>query len=173
MLEQKHSHIQTKIAESHQVSKNSLENKNKGDSASAITQQKADDLDYTRNLISSRQEKLQLLTIVPKTRKRKVCKYFGVNPYTVKQARELLNLNRILIKPSSKRGKTIADEVVFCNNNYSRLIPGEKDFFRVQKNIHEQKHLSLCNLSELYSNFKQDFPEVKIYFSKFCSLRAK
>ena len=71
MLEQKHSHIQTKIAESRQVSKNSLENKNKGDSASAITQQKADDLDYIRNLISSRQEKLQLLTIVPKTRKKK------------------------------------------------------------------------------------------------------
>ena len=119
VLEQKHSHIQTKIAESLQVSKNSLKNNNKEESVYAITQQKADDFDYLMNLIkekiniSSHQEKLQLLTLVPKTWEiRKVCEYFGVNPYTVKQARELSSLNGILTKPSPKRGKTIADEVV-------------------------------------------------------------
>ena len=102
-----------------------------------------------------------------------------MNPYTVKQDRELLSLNGILTKPSPKSGKTIADEVVdavkqfFCNDNYSRLMPGKKDFVSVQKNIHEQKHLLLCNLSELYSNFKQDFPKVKFSFPKFCSLRPK
>ena len=67
MLEQKHSHIQTEIAESLQVSKNNLENNNKEESVSAIIQQKADDFDHLMNLIkekmniSSRQEKLQLL----------------------------------------------------------------------------------------------------------------
>ena len=102
-----------------------------------------------------------------------------MNPYTVKQDRELLSLNGILTKPSPKSGKTIADEVVdavkqfFCNDNYSRLMRGKKDFVSVQKNIHEQKCLLLCYLSELYSNFKQDFPKVKIYFTKFCSLRPK
>ena len=64
-LEQKYSHIQTKTTESLLVSKNSLENNNKGESVSDITQQKADDFDYLMNLIkekmniSSRQERLQ------------------------------------------------------------------------------------------------------------------
>ena len=52
-------------------------------------------------------------------------------------------------------------------------MPGKKYYVSVQKNIHEQKHLLLCNLSELYSNFKQGFPKVKISFSRFCSLRPK
>ena len=60
-----------------------------------------------------------------------------------------------------------------CNDNYSRLTPGKKDFVSVEKNIHEQKRLLLCNLSELYYNFKQDFPEVKISFFKFCSFTQK
>ena len=114
------------------MSKNSFENNNKGKSVSAITQQKADDFDYLIN-ISPQQMKLQLLTLVPKTWEiRRVCEYFGRNPYTVKQTREILSLNRILTKPSPKRGKTIADEVVdiakqfFSNDNYSRLMPGKK-----------------------------------------------
>ena len=78
------------------MSKNSLKNNNKEESVYAITQQKADDFDYLMNLIkkkiniSSWQDKLQMLTLVPKTwEMRKVCEYFGVNPYTVKQASEL------------------------------------------------------------------------------------
>ena len=67
VLEQKHSHIQTEIAESLQVSENNLENNNKEEFVSAITQQKADDFDHLMNLIKekmniySQQEKLQLL----------------------------------------------------------------------------------------------------------------
>ena len=52
-------------------------------------------------------------------------------------------------------------------------MPGKKDFVSVQKNINEQTHLLLRNLSDFYSNFKQDFPKAKISFSKFCSLRPK
>ena len=76
-LEQKHSHIQTKIAESLQVSKNR-------ESVSAITQQKADDFDYLMNLYKekmniSRQGKLQLSTLVPKTKGiRKVGEYLVI-----------------------------------------------------------------------------------------------
>ena len=55
-LEQKYSHIQTKIAESFQVSKNSLENNNKEESVSAITQQKVDDFDYLMNLIKEKMD---------------------------------------------------------------------------------------------------------------------
>ena len=48
-----------------------------------------------------------------------------------------------------------------------------KKFLNVQKNIQKQKRLLLDNFPERYSNFKQDFPEVKTYFFKFCSLRPK
>ena len=34
-----------------------------------------------------------------------------------------------------------------------------------------QKHLLLCNLEELYSAFKEKYPNAKIAVSKFCELR--
>ena len=39
--------------------------------------------------------------------------------------------------------------------------------------MNTQKRLILCNLKELYSSFKQEYPDIKIGFSKFCSLRPK
>ena len=111
------------------MSKNNLENNNKGESVSAITQQKADDFDYPLNLIkekmniTSLQEKFQLLTLPPETWEiRRVREHFGVNPYTVKQNRELLNLNQILAKLSPKRGKTIPDEVADVVKHFFVMI---------------------------------------------------
>ena len=39
--------------------------------------------------------------------------------------------------------------------------------------MHTQKRLLLCDLKELYSAFKLQHPNIKIGFSKFCSLRSK
>ena len=36
-----------------------------------------------------------------------------------------------------------------------------------------QKRLILCNLKELYEAFKSAYPQLKVGFSKFCSLRPK
>ena len=55
----------------------------------------------------------------------------------------------------------------------SRLMPGKKDFISIKKNVHKQKRLVLSNLKELYSSFKTQHPEIKIGFSKFCSLRPR
>ena len=52
-------------------------------------------------------------------------------------------------------------------------MPGKKDFVSIKKNVHKQKRLLLCNLNELYALFKEQNPEVKIGFSKFCTLRPK
>ena len=41
---------------------------------------------------------------------------------------------------------------------------------RVLKNIYK-KRLALCNLKELYSSFKEKYPEIKVRFSKFAELR--
>ena len=48
-----------------------------------------------------------------------------------------------------------------------------KDRISVGKKQYEQKRLILCTLKELYLAFKESNPEVKVGFSKFCTLRPK
>ncbi|GBM26788.1 hypothetical protein AVEN_34768-1, partial [Araneus ventricosus] len=48
-----------------------------------------------------------------------------------------------------------------------------KDVVSIGKKVYERKRLILCNLSELYSSFKLEYPNLKIGLSKFCSLRPK
>ena len=52
-------------------------------------------------------------------------------------------------------------------------MPGKKDYVSIGQNLHKQKRLVLCNLSELYSAFRDKYPNIKIGFSKFCTLRPK
>ena len=52
-------------------------------------------------------------------------------------------------------------------------MPGSKDYVSISRNIHQQKRLLLCNLRELFVEFKKTNLDVKISFSKFCSLRPK
>ena len=55
----------------------------------------------------------------------------------------------------------------------SRQLPREKDYVSIQKGIHKQKPLVLCNLHELFVAFKEGNPDVKIGFSKFCTVCLK
>ena len=64
-------------------------------------------------------------------------------------------------------------ESFYQNDEYSREMPGAKQFVSVGYKIHKQKRLLLCNLSELYAVFKEKYPDLKIGLSKFCSLRPK
>ena len=50
-------------------------------------------------------------------------------------------------------------------------LPGKRDCVSTGKNHYMSKRLILCNLSELYTLFKDKHPLVKISFSKFASLR--
>ena len=52
-------------------------------------------------------------------------------------------------------------------------MPGKKDYVSVARNVHMQNRLIPCNIRELFKAFKVRYPEVKIGFSKFCSLRPK
>ena len=53
------------------------------------------------------------------------------------------------------------------------MMPGKKDFVSIGRNKHMQKRLILCNLKELFAQFKQQHPDTVVGFSKFCSLRSK
>ena len=59
------------------------------------------------------------------------------------------------------------------DDEYSRQLPGKKDYVSIQKGVHKQKQLVLCNLHELLVAFKERNPDVKIGFSKFCTLCPK
>jgi hypothetical protein len=54
-------------------------------------------------------------------------------------------------------------------------MSGKRDFASVKehgKRVYKQKQLLLCNLNEAYSLFKQQYPNVKVEFSKLCEIRS-
>ena len=65
----------------------------------------------------------------------------------------------------------------YLDDENSRKMPGMKDFVSVKKYYgsreHVQKKLILCNLSELYANYKAQHPTVKICLPKFSELRPR
>ena len=85
----------------------------------------------------------------------------------------------VLSKPTRATRKGIADDVVslvhgfYQDDEFTRLLPGSKDDVSVGYKIHQQKRLLLCNLKELFIEFRNIHSNIKISFSKFCSLRPK
>jgi len=92
------------------------------------------------------------------------CEYFDVSQYLVRNARTLVKEKGILAVSEPKRGKSLPSETLsavkkfYHDEEYSRQLPGKKDFVSVSKNVHVQKRLILCNLKELHSAFKSKHP---------------
>ena len=72
----------------------------------------------------------------------------------VRQARKLAKEKGILELPEQKKGKVLSEETsrcvidFYCDDEYSRLMPGKKDFVSIAKNTHMQKRLLLCDMKE-------------------------
>ena len=105
----------------------------------------------------------------------KIAEYFNVSEYLVRESRNLAKTKGILECPDRKKGgNAITEEVrqsvllFFEDDEYSRLMPGTKDYVSVGRNVHKQKRLILCNLTELYAAYKEKYPQHKIGLSKFC-----
>ena len=131
-------------------------------------------------LISNRNQKIQLLTLVPISWSHKdIEKEFNVTNYMVQISRKLLQKNGILSFLEKKRGKKAPQESVdkiiefYCNDENSRLMSGKKDFVSIARRSHMQKRLILSNLIELYAKFKTCYPDIKTCFANFCSHRPK
>lgn len=148
--------------------------------------QKANDLDRLVELMKeklptvSRREKIRILTFAPPSWTReKIQRTFGVSQRMVREASEILNTKGICSLPDPKQGRKLPNETVLLVRNfyeddeYSRLMPGTKDYVSIKKNVHAQKRLILSNLEELYATFKQIHPNIKLGFSKFCQMRPK
>ena len=84
----------------------------------------------------------------------------------------------ILTLPPRKTGRLLSQETqtavhqFYQDDMYSRCLPGKKDYVSVN-GVHMQKQLILCNLNELYVEFKSNYPNLKVGFSKFCTLKPK
>ena len=48
----------------------------------------------------------------------------------------------------------------YKDHEYSRQMPGKKDYLSIGWNVHKQKQLVLCNLPELYSAFRDKYPNI-------------
>jgi hypothetical protein len=100
-----------------------------------------------------------------------------VPDYTIRSARKLKEEKGIISVPNPRQGKTLLEDTkslvnFFEDDEFCRLMPGKKDCVSVSRNLHKQRRLLLCNLKELYSAFKERYPDAKVGFSKFCSLTA-
>ena len=129
---------------------------------------------------TTRAKKIQMLTMVPLSWSRqKVAEYFGVSLYMVRTARNLLHHHGILTMPPPRQGKTLDQDIearvinFYCDNEFTRIMPGISDRISIKKNVYEQKRLILCTLRELHVAFREKYPQDKISFSKFCTLRPK
>ena len=78
----------------------------------------------------------------------------------------------------TKKGKSLSQNTInlvkafYEDDEFSRQMPGKKDYLSVSGNTHKQKRLILSNLNELYANFKSRYVGTSIGFSK-CELRPK
>lgn len=132
---------------------------------------------------SKRSEKVQVLTVLPKSwSMKRIETEFEATNYMVRKAKKLVEDKGILSTPNQKAGRTLPASVVdnvrafYCSDSTSRLMPGMKDYVSVNVDGQRQKiqkRLVLCNLKEAFEQFKETFPEHKIGFSKFAELRPK
>ena len=152
-------------------------NTSSDDEAEKDMKTKANDLDRLMSLlkekidISKRSDKIQLLTLVPTSwTYKRIVEEFSVTKYMVRCARKLLSEKGILATTEPKRGYPISKELIdlvvefYSNDEFSRMMPGKKDYVSIGKNNHVQKRLILSNLKEMYTMFKEEHSDKNWFF---------
>ncbi|CAF2174414.1 unnamed protein product [Rotaria magnacalcarata] len=136
------------------------------------------------NIVTSKSEKLTILTLLPKSWTRKnITEHFKCSDYMARQAKQLVRDSGVFSTPNPRLGKRLPNEVAeqviqfYHSPEMSRVMPGLKDCISVKRSDGsreiKQKYLILCNLKEAYQSFKEKHPALKIGFSKFAELRPK
>ena len=90
---------------------------------------------------TSSREKLQILTLVAESwYLRKAGKEFGVSKTTEFKARKLRDQKGIIALPEKCRRQKISNKIIqllqkfYCNDEFSRQLPGKKDSVSVGRN---------------------------------------
>jgi hypothetical protein len=129
------------------------------------------------NSLADRNKKQQLLSVLPTSWSRsKISSVFGCSFRQADNAKKLKPLE----VPKPKTGKSLSDhtkqivKMYYERDDISRAFPGIRDYVVVRKNnekTEHQKRMLLENLTEIYRNFKDEFPDTTIGFSSFAALR--
>lgn len=133
---------------------------------------------------TDRVKKYQILSVVPKSwSANKVATTFDTTWYMANNAIKMVKQHGILFPVAKKVGSnTIPSEVVnlvkdfYRSDEVSSDRPAMSDKTVVWENgvkIEKQIKLILMNLKEAHALFKEKYPNVKIGFSKFASVRPK
>ena len=129
---------------------------------------------------SSKEAKVQVLTLTPDSWSReRVAQFFNVSERMVCTARKLKKEKGILSKPEAKLANKLPESTISLAteflqyDEYSRIMPGKRDFASLGHRQHVQQSLLLCILREIYQLLKGKYPDIKIGFSSFCSLQPK
>ena len=100
-----------------------------------------------------------------------------MSEYLAQKAQKLAD--GILATPREKVGKSLKPQAkqavldFYENDEYFQQVPGRNNV-SISLETHKQKRLLLCNLKELYQEFKEfKNPTIGIGFSKFASLHPK
>ena len=127
--------------------------------------------------------KVQVLTVLPRSWSiRMIQTEFGASNFMARRAKQLVMEKGVMSTPDPKPRHCIAKKSIdlvvgfYESDNSSRMMPGRKDFVSVKQvhgRVQIQKRLILCNLKELYRQFKDEYPSENIGFSKFADLRPK
>ena len=124
---------------------------------------------------ASKIEKLQILTLQPSSWSTKTtASFFKVSEKFVRRAKQLKNTSGLLAAPPKPNARKLSAETIalikrfFEDDEISRQLPGMKERIAGQ-----QKRLILGNLSEVFSEFKKAYPNIKVGKSSFASLRPK
>jgi len=110
---------------------------------------------------ASRRHRLQILTLTPKSWSvQKATEFFSVSKCTIQCAQRLKEYNRIAPYPDLVVHQKISQEMlekvkmVSCDDDISMQLPDKKDYVSMGKINVCQKKLILCNLKELYDEYK-------------------
>lgn len=129
----------------------------------------------------SRAEKIKILTLVPHSWSiDRTVTEFKTTHYMVKLAKKRKKEDGILPDIHPKRGPSLSSDTInavfafYEDNDSSRIAAGMKacTVMSVEgEKVVKPKRLLLINVRELYIQFKENHPDIKIGFSKFCELR--
>lgn len=138
------------------------------------------------NEMSKQCDKLQLLTLLPKSMSvTDIKETFNTSRHMAERAKYLQREYGVMFRPELNRGKRLSADVTkavidyYNDDDVSRIMPGRNDCLSVKvghQKVKVQKRLMLCSLKESYEGFKKQHeqdPSKKIGFSKFSILKPK
>jgi len=107
--------------------------------------------------LASKIRKYQLLSVIPDSMSvREAGDFFNVDRKIVENVRKITHSKGIIPKIEFSRGSSVQDSSkllvknYFCNDEHSKIMPGQRDCVSIRKGVYEQKRLLLSNLPELY-----------------------